>query len=79
MVTRVHQDAATVTVFEASTAPGDARDDLVRHLEGAGYHLGPILGKDTRGFDRDGVRVVALFAPVSATRSRISVAVLAGR
>ncbi len=79
VVTRLVQDAATVTVFEASGTPGDARDDLVRHLEGAGYHLGPVLGKDRRGFERDGVRVVALFAPMSASRSRISVAVLAGR
>ncbi len=79
VVTRLHRDAATVTVFEASGTPGDARDDLVRHLEGAGYHLAPVLGRDRRGFERDGVRVVALFAPMSATRSRISVAVLAGR
>lgn len=77
IVMRRYEDKATVAVFEAETTPGDARADLAHHLETAGYRVGPIIAEDTRGFARGDVRVVAVFAPIGVTRSRVSVAVLA--
>lgn len=77
IVARSYEDKATVAVFEADTPLEAARLDLVRHLEAAGYRPGPIIAEDTRGFARGDVRVVAVFAPIDVSRSRVSVAVLA--
>lgn len=79
IVARSYEDKATVAVFEAETPLSAARTELVGNLEAAGYRVGPIIADDTRGFARGDVRVVAVFAPIDVSRSRVSVAVLAVR
>ena len=76
---RPAQGGSSVAVFEASSTADGARDELTRHLEAAGYRMGPIVANDVRGYARDDRQIVASFAPVGSQRTRISVALLVER